>query len=582
MFLNLLLRPQSRTKEAYKVSVMAQPFKCPKTGVYYYRRVVPEPLRALLGKREWKVSLKTKSLNEARPLHAAEAARCEELLAAAKEQLKGNPKVLSSDAPKLADRWAEAELKAWETDDSLIASYLGEHDGEYFPLSDVAIDTDDDASRARIALPLIRTELQRQGLPLPAANSPAYRALVEEFTKSWINLCNIAEARSDGDWRKRPALAAASAPLAKDVTQPATSVPLSQLLLQWEQGVKDLEGTSRDILDRIREYKPTIGRFIELLGDLPVSAITTAHVHEFLSHLRRIPSKGVPRSMGALEQITKAEAEGLPRLSTTTIKNKLVHLSAVLSFGQTLRLITENVVIESKVTFQLSRAIGKASRTAPRNSYTKDELKQIFTSPIFTKNWRSPRSAFGDAWYWIPLLLCYTGARREEIAQLQAREVRQSEDGVWHIDILSATDDEDLNLGRTVKTNGSHRLLALHPDLISLGFIEYVRDLPQDGQLFPGISPNAYGWYGHNFGKRWSEYLKHTANIDSPVRPLHGFRHTFKTMCREAGIPEEFHDAMTGHDDGRVARKYGDRELLRIQRDHLSRITSIARLAGLL
>jgi hypothetical protein len=30
-------------------------------------------------------------------------------------------------------------------------------------------------------------------------------------------------------------------------------------------------------------------------------------------------------------------------------------------------------------------------------------------------------------------LLCYTGARREEVAQMKANEVRKSEDGIWHM-----------------------------------------------------------------------------------------------------------------------------------------------------
>ena len=39
---------------------MPQPFKHPETGIYDYRKVVPEPLRGIVGKREEKRSLKTK------------------------------------------------------------------------------------------------------------------------------------------------------------------------------------------------------------------------------------------------------------------------------------------------------------------------------------------------------------------------------------------------------------------------------------------------------------------------------------------------------------------------------------------
>ncbi len=135
---------------------------------------------------------------------------------------------------------------------------------------------------------------------------------------------------------------------------------------------------------------------------------------------------------------------------------------------------------------------------------------------------------------------------------------------------------------RTLKTKGSHRLVVIHQDLIDLGFIEYVEGLPACGRLFPAPKPNPTGWYGHNFGKRWGVYLREVAELETPVSPSHSFRHSFKTMCREAGIPEEIHDAITGHDDGSVSRRYGERHLLKIQSEQLGRLPSTARLAGLL
>src|SRR5215212_3206702 len=49
---------------------MARPWKHPKTGVYWLRKGVPEALRALVGKREEKRSLKTRDPDEARQRHA--------------------------------------------------------------------------------------------------------------------------------------------------------------------------------------------------------------------------------------------------------------------------------------------------------------------------------------------------------------------------------------------------------------------------------------------------------------------------------------------------------------------------------
>lgn len=40
---------------------MSRPWKHPKTGIYWLRRGVPDDLRPIIGKREIKLSLKTKT-----------------------------------------------------------------------------------------------------------------------------------------------------------------------------------------------------------------------------------------------------------------------------------------------------------------------------------------------------------------------------------------------------------------------------------------------------------------------------------------------------------------------------------------
>jgi hypothetical protein len=57
---------------------MARPWKHPKTGIYWLRRAVPADLRAAVGKREEKASLKTRDPALAKQLHAAAMVALEE------------------------------------------------------------------------------------------------------------------------------------------------------------------------------------------------------------------------------------------------------------------------------------------------------------------------------------------------------------------------------------------------------------------------------------------------------------------------------------------------------------------------
>lgn len=574
------------------MAFMAQPWKDPRSGIYYIRRRVPKDVKPHLPQfgEFYKRSLETTCRLEAKTRFAAEWTKSEELFGRARLQNQGGFQPSARDAVQMAAWWAKRELEDSElsgnfeqwlicTDDDVetLASCFGAGKAR-----DLLKRRDFGASRMASLDSVISEELSRHNLPPVASGSAFETQLREAFLAKQLELSEVAFKRHHDDHATALSMPS-EAPLSFDTTRhPREENKLSEVFESWARRARDTDGDSRDVRKRIGEYQATINRFIELLGDLPVQHIRRRTVEEFQGLLRRLPSKGEGiRSLNAHEQIAKADALDLPRLSTVTIKNRLMALSSVLSYAVRMEYLGENPVTTSGITQQLAKASSKAARTAPRRSYNRDELVQIFSSPIFRDEWVSPRASFGRAWYWLPLLLCYSGARREELAQMRASEVKTSEDGVTFLDLMS-TSDEDTKDGRTMKTLGSHRAVALHPDLIELGFLDYVDGLPKNGQLFPLLTPNPEGWYGHNFGKRWSEYLKKVVSLQSPVAPSHGFRHAFKTMCREASIPEEIHDAMTGHDNGSVSRRYGERQLLALQLEHLKRLPSVARLANLL
>lgn len=66
----------------------------------------------------------------------------------------------------------------------------------------------------------------------------------------------------------------------------------------------------------------------------------------------------------------KADALNLLRLSTVTIKNRLMALSSVLNYAVRMEYLDENPVTTSGITQQLAKASSKAARAAPRRSYS--------------------------------------------------------------------------------------------------------------------------------------------------------------------------------------------------------------------
>lgn len=561
------------------MSRMAQPWKHPKTGIYYCRIGIPEDLRPFFGgKREWKYSLKTTELSEARLRFLAKSYEYEQLADTARKQLQGIPQVLPADAPTLADRWAKRVLTEWESNPELLTQYLvvGQ-DGDVQPLDSFAIYEDSSfTERERVMLPLLREELARQSLPLPLEASPTYQVLIDEFYRKWSVLCSTAQARAYGDWRTSPKLPRAGAPLTRDSRSlKDTSPKLSEVFKAWrEQKLLIDKGATKSV----SEYEAVVRRFIELHGDTPVSQVTRQACQEFSNALLQLPAKGVGiRSLTVPQAIAKAKAEDLPRISHPSVVKQLRFLSSVLSYAlEVMDVIKENPIVASGLITRLKRTSKTSGgRSRADKTYSRHDLREIFSSPLFQGRWQPKTADYGQALYWLPLLASYTGARREELAQLFVSDVRQCPDtSIWFLDIHSEG-------GNRVKTEGSIRQVPLHSDLLELGFLEYIQSLPTAGRAFPKLKEHKANGYGYAVGDAWGEYLRDVVKLDTAASPFHGFRHTFKTLCREVGIETAVSDWITGHASPNVGATYGVNPLNRMAKE-IEKLPSIAREAGLL
>jgi integrase len=171
---------------------------------------------------------------------------------------------------------------------------------------------------------------------------------------------------------------------------------------------------------------------------------------------------------------------------------------------------------------------------------------------VFTAGER-PVAGAGEAAYWLPLIALYTGARLTEIGQLRVQDIKRE----LGIDYFIITDEgEDAG----IKTESSRRWVPIHPELMRLGFIDYLAKMRKAGseRLFPDIKPDRMGVLTGNWSKWWGRYMRNTIGIKDPRKVFHSFRHTFKDACLRAGIGQEIHDALTGHADGdNEGRSYG-------------------------
>jgi integrase len=268
------------------------------------------------------------------------------------------------------------------------------------------------------------------------------------------------------------------------------------------------------------------------LRQLPIKA---AEIREF---------QGMP-----IKSIVKANAKiGKPTISRQTRNKYLAALGSFCRWLDKLGYIDGNPVIG------MHDMIDKGAQ--PVRSYTMDELKAIFASPIFTgyqsdeKDHLPGNMRTRDWRFWLPIIALFTGARLGELAQLLVDDVREEVNGCWVLHITKVGD-----LEKSVKTKGSQRVIPVHSELARVGLLEYHATLKARGEkrLFPQIIADGRGHISGTPSRWYGRYLEGIGIKDGKATNFHSFRHTVADAFRRA----EFLDAQFGFMLGHTSRETG-------------------------
>lgn len=286
-----------------------------------------------------------------------------------------------------------------------------------------------------------------------------------------------------------------------------------------------------DSLDRLREYwemQPAKSGNANKSRTAKAEAVTI--IEKFYRMVGKIKPSEITKSHIA-ELKDKMLAEGS---SPATINKGRGILAAILATA------VQNGKLDKNPCFGMEKL--KVPPKEIDSPYTIEELQTIFNSKIFTEGYR-PKGMSGEAIYWMPLLALYSGARRNELGQLYIEDVA-NEDGIDFYMIKP-----DTKTGRTVKDN-KRRRVPIHPDLLKMGFLDYVAKVKSEGheQLFPElIATSKDRKVSDNWGDIWSEYVRHDLGITRVPQPFHGFRHAFIEHGRRSRMDAELRRLIEAH-----------------------------------
>jgi integrase len=187
-----------------------------------------------------------------------------------------------------------------------------------------------------------------------------------------------------------------------------------------------------------------------------------------------------------LEHLDKAGA------APKTLEGHLLILKTLANFAVEKDMIPDNPI--AKIRYR-----AKANPRKKIRAYTNAEARTVLAAA---------RPQQRDYMRWLPWLACFTGARLDEIAAADLRDVERV-GRYWVLNIRLDHRAEDAS----IKTESSHRRVPLHAQLLAEGFLTYVRGLPKDGPLFPKLSAGKFGSKGAPLRRKSGRSCEHLRPI---------------------------------------------------------------------
>ncbi|OWF75452.1 hypothetical protein B4903_20160 [Yersinia frederiksenii] len=167
-------------------------------------------------------------------------------------------------------------------------------------------------------------------------------------------------------------------------------------------------------------------------------------------------------------------------------------------------------------------------------SYSRKEMAKLVTHFMSLSGWEK----------WVFLLLSYTGARRGEIAKLNAEDIKFDDDSQRYFIYIKES-----------KTEAGIRCIPLHKKLVDLGFIDFVKrkkTKSKANDLFPEIG------YVNRISKVFIQIRDQleipSVSLKGNRRVVHSLRHTFITNAQSKVGNVNLTQQVVGHEHSKIGQ----------------------------
>lgn len=373
------------------------------------------------------------------------------------------------------------------------------------------------------------------------------RRLALEMVRGALEGSKITAARDEGE---DPPVVLPAEPLplttaaaTKPATAPDGTLMLSELITQFTAAWAKTPKTAM-----LRKHNTVLPLLLLFVGDRPITALRQTQINEFFDFVHRLPPRWHDACKAQqISPLELAKTEHPVTLGPTTLED--TYIASVRLFLKTCRRTHQDVGFPTTLTTKGIQYLGerKAGENKQR-AFLPDELKKLFEGPKYTRFAAKPTLLHK---FWLPVIGLYTGARINEICQLNPQADVRMRDGVLCLELTTETPAAK-GIKKSIKTK-KNRSVPIHQHLLELGLAEYLAALKKKGetQIFPAwpardgrASPSAGAWFSRFLDSIGLHGVTNEAG--KALRGSHAFRHTLLTYGRLTGVRLR---CITGHAD---------------------------------
>ncbi|HBY6668561.1 tyrosine-type recombinase/integrase [Klebsiella quasipneumoniae] len=340
-----------------------------------------------------------------------------------------------------------------------------------------------------------------------------------------------------------------SAPEVKPVVAPSagttSSVTVESLFEQYEA-----ENAQNWKPATLRENQSSHAALIEIFDYLGLNAdantITRADVLRVRDVLQQLPKNRKQRFKDAPLVDLLGREEKTDCLDVVTINNKyLIKMAAVFKWA------VRNDLIKKNMTEGLELKVPQRKASEARNAFSTEQVGQLL---VAAKSY-SQKTSGKPYHYYVTALAAITGARLNEVAQLQVKDVRTTEAGTVYIHI---NEDDSSLPGKSIKNAHSDRCVPLVDGAYGFVLADFMDLLEarrnagsEDAMIFDGLRLMKNG-YGEQVSKWFNRTLLPKVLADRDGLAFHSFRHTVATQLKQHGVELAYAQAIMGHSSGSI------------------------------